>query len=69
MEGYITYTVGASGGWIAWHTHAPPPANATGRDLLGCEGPVRFAVGPTAEEALVRLRAEVASEPTARGGV
>lgn len=57
-DGYITYTTGSGGTWIAWHTQTRPPENARGRDLLECAGPVRFAIGPTPEAALARLRAE-----------
>lgn len=57
-EGYITYTTGTGGTWIAWHTETKPPANATGRDMMACPGIVRLAVGATAEDALARLRAE-----------
>lgn len=62
-EGYITYTTGAGGTWIAWHTESRPPENATGRDLMACAGAVCFAVGPTADDALARLRAEHAIHP------
>lgn len=61
MEGYITFTTGTGGTWIAWHTLTKPPENATGRDMVGCPGPVNFAVGPSSEEALARLRAELSS--------
>jgi hypothetical protein len=57
-EGFITFTTGTGGTWIAWHTRTRPPQNATGRDMMACEGPVCFAVGPTADDALARLRAE-----------
>ena len=57
-EGYITYTTGTGGTWIAWHTQTKPPENATGRDMMGCPGPVCFAIGPTAEAALAKLREE-----------
>ena len=57
-DGYLTFTTGSGGTWIAWHTPTKPPANATGRDLMASPGPVRFAVGRTAEDALARLRAE-----------
>lgn len=62
-EGYITYTTGSGGTWIAWHTRTKPPENATGRDMVGCPGPVTFAVGRTADEALARLRAELSTLP------
>ena len=57
-EGYITFTTGSGGTWIAWHTGTKPPANATGRDMMACPGPVCFAVGATADDALAKLRAE-----------
>jgi hypothetical protein len=63
-DGYITYTRGATGGWIAWHTTTQPPTNATGRDIAASTGPVHFAVGATAEDALVRLRAERVASPS-----
>ena len=62
-EGYITYTTGTGGTWIAWHTGTKPPENATGRDVMACPGPVRLAIGPTAEVALARLRAEHLGQP------
>jgi hypothetical protein len=58
MEGYITYTTGSGGTWVAWHTQEKPPANATGRDMMNAPGPVSFAIGPTCEVALTRLRAD-----------
>lgn len=57
-EGYITYTTGSGGVWIAWYTEAKPPKNATGRDMMDCPGLVYFAVGPTADDALAKLRKE-----------
>jgi hypothetical protein len=63
VEGYVTYTMGTGGTWIAWHTLTEPPKGATGRDLMNCPGPVSFAVGPTADAALARLRAELSTVP------
>lgn len=62
-EGYITYTMGAGGSWIAWHTLTKPPEHPTGRDMMGCPGPVRLAVGPTSEAALAKLQAELLIQP------
>jgi hypothetical protein len=62
-DGFITYTTSAGGTWIAWHTESKPPANATGRDLMAGPGPVCFAIGSTADEALAKLRAEHAIHP------
>jgi hypothetical protein len=58
MDGYITYTVGAGGTWIAWHTETRPAKNATGRELAACPGAVHFAIGPTAEAAFAKLQAD-----------
>ena len=58
-EGYITFTTGTGGTWIAWHTGTRPPENATGRDMMDCPGPVSFAIGATSEDALAKLRAEM----------
>lgn len=63
-DGYITYTTGPGGTWIAWHTESRPPEAATGRDLMACPGLVCFAVGPTAEAALAKLRAEHFIQPS-----
>jgi hypothetical protein len=57
-EGYITYTTGSGGTWIAWYTRTRPPENATGRDMMGSPEPVWFAIGPTADLALAKLRQE-----------
>jgi hypothetical protein len=62
-DGYITYTTGTGGTWIAWLTEVDPPANATGRDLVSCPGLVRFAIGATPEVALSNLRAQQAALP------
>jgi hypothetical protein len=58
MEGFISYTTGSGGTWIAWHTPTEPPANATGRDMMAGTGPVHFAIGATADDALAKLRAD-----------
>lgn len=65
-EGYITFTTGVGGTWIAWYTRTPPPRNATGRDMVACSGPVCFAIGPTSDDALARLCEEHAIDPSAR---
>jgi hypothetical protein len=57
-DGFITYTMGTGGTWIAWVTRTKPPKGATGRELMESAGPVYFAIGPTADAALTRLRAE-----------
>jgi len=57
-EGYITFTTSAGGTWIAWYTRTKPPENPTGRDMMACPGPVCFAIGPSADAALAKLRAE-----------
>jgi hypothetical protein len=62
MEGYITFTMGSGGSWIAWHTEAKPPKGATGRDLMSSPGTVRFAVGPDSDSALAKLKAEISSD-------
>ena len=65
MQGYITYTSGAGGTWIAWHTGTRPPENATGRDMMDCPGPVSFAIGATSEDALARLTADLRTDADA----
>lgn len=66
MNGYITYTMGAGGTWIAWHTEEKPPENATGRDLAALPGQVHFAIGATADDALAKLHADMGTTPAAR---
>lgn len=64
MDGYITYTVGAGGTWIAWHTETRPAKNATARELAAGPGPVHFAIGPTAEAAFAKLKADLSTTRT-----
>jgi hypothetical protein len=67
-DGYVTLTRGATGAWIAWHTQVQPPANATGREIAACAGPVLFAYGPTEEDAVGRLRLEIEARELCGGG-
>ena len=64
MNGFISYSMGAGGTWIAWHTEAKPGANATGRDLAASPGEVHFAIGPTPEAALEKLQADLFNRHT-----
>jgi hypothetical protein len=66
IDGYITYTQGSGGTWIAWHTQTEPPESGTGRDVMSCPGPINFAIGPTSEAALTKLRADLSIELTPR---
>ena len=61
-EGYISFTTGTGGTWIAWHTGTKPPEIATGRDMMDLPGPVSFAIGATSEAALAKLRAEMRAD-------
>ena len=59
MNGYISYTVGSGGSWIAWHTESKPTENATGRDLAASPGAVQFAIGASPEAAFAKLQLEL----------
>ena len=62
LDGFVSYTVGAGGSWIAWLTETKPAANATARDLASSPGRVQFAIGATGEAALARLEMEVQAD-------
>ena len=61
MDGYISYTLGSGGSWIAWHTESKPTENATGRDLAASPGAVQFAIGPSPEAAFEKLKSELST--------
>lgn len=62
MDGYINYTLGAGGRWIAWHTETKPAKNATGRDLAASPGAVQFAIGTSPEAAFAKLQLEMSPQ-------
>jgi hypothetical protein len=58
--GYVSYTEGRSGGWIAWLTETQPPCHTSTASMLGYPGEVHFGIGRTKVDALANLEADLA---------